>query len=174
VSAWGSVNVDARRSVTVETWESAIVRDQGAAEVRPWGHSVVVSRRSGKAEQARHGRPRSAEQWCELNGVEASDGVAVLFKAVDAEFRSDHGLSYAPGTRPAAPDWDATDECGGGLHLVARPFHALEYALQPRRYVACPVRLEDVALVRPAHGTKVKARRACAPAYEVSEEGDPL
>ena len=43
-----------------------------------------VSRRRG-ATQAM--RPTTVEQWCEYYGVEVSDGVATLFKAVDDELR---------------------------------------------------------------------------------------
>ena len=56
----------------------------------------------------------TAGQWCEEYGVTPAAGVVVLYKAVDAEFKSAYGMDYRPGTVPAAPDWDGgKEECGG-------------------------------------------------------------
>jgi hypothetical protein len=41
--------------------------------------------------------------------------------------------------------------------------------------VACPVRLEDIVLHRrPVYPSKVKAKRVCAPVYEVDGDGAPV
>ena len=43
------------------------------------------------------------------------------------------------------------------------------------RFVACPVRLTDIAVhPRPVYPDKVKARAVCAPVYEVREDGTPV
>ena len=83
--------------------------------------------------------PQTAQEWCDHYGVEVEDGVATLYKAVDADFNSYHGMSYRPGTQPQAPDWDGgEEECGGGIHLSPRPGLALPRTYGARRFVACP------------------------------------
>jgi hypothetical protein len=115
----------------------------------------------------------TAEQWCAFYGVEVENGVAILYKAVDAEFKSRQGMSYAPGTQPEAPDWDGSEEkCAGGLHFSPFPFVALQFTPNATRFLACPVRVADMVVGE--NGTfsqKVKARGACGPVYEVDEYG---
>ena len=60
---------------------------------------------------------------------------------------------------------------------TARVMRNFSGAFSPRatRYVACPVRLEDIAINgREANTGKVKAKGVCAPVYEVDEQGQPL
>jgi hypothetical protein len=43
------------------------------------------------------------------------------------------------------------------------------------RFVACPVRVEDIVPhPRGVYPDKVKARGVCAPVYEVDEDGTPV
>jgi hypothetical protein len=121
-------------------------------------------------------RPRTAAEWCDYYGVPVQDGVATLFKAVDENFGSYHGVSYRPGSEPRAPDWDGGErECGGGLHFSPRPTFALPVPDDDMRFVACPVRVEDIVF-RPdgVYPDKVKAGGVCAPVYEVHEDGTPV
>jgi hypothetical protein len=121
-------------------------------------------------------RPGTAAEWCAYYGVPVEDGVATLYKAVDDNFASYHGGTYRPGSEPIAPDWDGGErECGGGLHFSPRPTLALAAPADDMRFVACPVRLEDIAF-RPDfnYPDKVKASRVCAPVYEVHEDGTPV
>ena len=121
-------------------------------------------------------RLRTADEWCGFYGVEVEDGVATLFKAVDDDYTSQYGTAYTPGSQPQADDWDEGErECGGGLHFSPTPALALEFSPRATRYVACPVRLEDIAINgREANAGKVKAKGVCAPVYEVDEQGRPL
>jgi hypothetical protein len=180
----------------VEAHEFAVVVAGGATQVRAFGSVMVrararaqVSAGSGVA-VLRHGAQaavsgggatevppvQTVEQWCEYYGVEVVDGVAILFKAVDDGFASYYGTSYAPGTTPQADDWDGgTEECGGGLHFAPRPTFASPTTDDATRFVACPVRLEDIVLHRrPVYPSKVKAKRVCAPVYEVDGDGAPV
>jgi hypothetical protein len=121
-------------------------------------------------------QPTTAEEWCDYNGVAVKDGVALLYKAVKADFTNGYNgsVSYAPGCLPEAPDWDGgKSECGGGLHFSPSPGAALDfYSDQGRRFVACPVRLADIVVQHPAEmPSKVKAQRVCAPVYEVDIDG---
>jgi len=196
IQAWGSASVEATGSGVVEARGSAVVVASGSVTVRAFGSSIVRARGEVRVEATdgvsvtRHSKRvtvsggcvtdavgfASAEEWCEYYGVEVNQGVAILFKAVDEDFNSYHGTSYQPGTEPFAPDWDGGEqECGGGLHFSPRPTFALPRPDDSMRFVACPVRLEDI-VVHPSgtYPEMVKAPRVCAPVYEVQEDGTPV
>jgi hypothetical protein len=196
ISAWGFATVRALGESTVEARESCFVDAAGHARVRAFGAAIVRARGAAQVEALDHvgvtthgtrasvsgGRvtqvpePRSAQEWCDHYGVEVTDGVATLYKAVDADFNSYHGLSYRPGTEPQAPDWDGgAEECGGGIHLSPRPGLALPRTYGARRFVACPVRVADI-VTHPGgeYPDTVKAPGVCAPVYEVDELGRPV
>jgi hypothetical protein len=185
VRAVGAASVEAAETAIVIAGASASVRAHGAAIVRARGEATVVG--GAGTTIARHGRSgnvsggavtetpvvTTAEEWCEYYGVEVEDGVATLYKAVDEDFNSYHGTAYRPGSEPAAPDWDGGEqECGGGLHFSPRPWLALTHGFGAVRFVACPVRFEDIVIHRGAiYPDKVKARRVCGPIYEVDQTG---
>jgi hypothetical protein len=193
VDAWGEATVDARGSATVRAWGTAIVRAFGSATVTAFGSTIVsvrgaatvtasdhvVIRRHGNASKVTGGvvtqvpAITTAEEWCAHWGVAVEDGVATLYKAVDGEFVSRYGMSYAPGSEPQAPDWDGGEaDCGGGLHFSPSPSIALQFEPRAERYVACPVRLDDISVASRKHfEAKVKAPGVCAPVYEVDEWG---
>jgi hypothetical protein len=195
VTAWGTATVIATGSASVEALETATVVAGGSVSVRAFGAAMVRARgqlpveatdgvavmrhRQGTAAAGATAptdtRPGTAAEWCVYYGVPVEDGVAVLYKAVDEGFDSYHGTSYRPGSLPAAPDWDGGErECGGGLHFSPRPTFALAAPEDDMRFVACPVRLADIAMhPRPLYPDKVKARAVCAPVYEVREDGTP-
>jgi hypothetical protein len=196
VRAAGRVKVTAAGSARVEAWDTVRVSAEGRATVKAWGATLIAARGSAAVEAARHvkvthpddnpghfgGRRRVAPQlktaaeWCEFYGVEMKSGVATLYKAVDAAFSSCYGQSYQPGSSPVAADWDGgREECGGGLHLSPRPFFALRFAPHAARFVACPVRTDDIVVhEQPHYPSKVKARAVCAPIYEVDAFGLPV
>ena len=196
VSAWGSANVLAGGAAIVEARESAYVIAGGNATVKAFG-AVVVRARGHAHVEAENGvaviqhdpsvtvsrgtvtdavRFENAEEWCAYYGVDVANGVATLYKAVDEEFNSLYGTSYRPGSEPRADDWDGGErECGGGLHFSPQPMFAVSSAGDTMRFVACPVRLEDI-VVHPYgdYPEKVKARCVCAPVYEVDQDGTPI
>jgi hypothetical protein len=196
VSAWGSARVSALGESRVEARESCFVEAGGNAHVRAFGASIVRARGGATIDALDHvsvtvhgttptvnggnvtraPAPQTAQEWCDLYGVEVNDGVATLYKAVDGEFNSYHGMSYLPGTQPQAPDWDGgEEECGGGIHLSPRPGLALPRTYGALRFVACPVRVADI-VTHPAgfYPDTVKAPGVCAPVYEVDELGRPI
>lgn len=191
VSAWGSASVLATGTVVVEARENAVVVAGGSVVVRAFGAALVRARGKAQVDAAdgvsvtRHGeavvqgggivdaaRFTTPAGWCAYYGVAVDDGVATLYKAVDEEFGSYHGGSYRPGTEPRADDWDGGEqECGGGLHMSPLPTFALPHPDDVMRFVACPVRLDDMA-VHPNgdYPNKVKVSGVCAPVYEVHED----
>ena len=120
--------------------------------------------------------PRTASDWCSHYGVSVRDGVATLYKAVDDNFKSSHGMSYEPGSQPSASDWDGGKaECGGGLHFSPRPMLAQRFAKNATRYVACPVALDEIVVhAYASYPNKVKAPRVCGPIVEVDIYSEPV
>jgi hypothetical protein len=180
VEALETAIVVAGRSVRVRAFGAAMVRARGEARVEAEGgvsvvvHGVRAVVSGGETRAVT--RPATAAEWCAYYGVEVKDGVATLFKAVDDDFSTYHGGSYAPGTEPFAIDWDGGErECGAGLHFSPRPTFALPHPDDRMRFVACPVRLEDI-VPHPngVYPDKVKASGVCAPVYEVNEDGTPV
>jgi len=204
VVAWGSAHVEARGSAHVEAWGSAHVVARGSAHVVAWGSAHVEAWESAHVEAwesahveagdyvavHQHGqrttirggviipvpRPDTAALWCSYHGVEVVDGVATLYKAVRDDFRSRYGMRYQTGDTPAAPDWDGgVAECGGGLHFSPHPTAAKSFDGDATRYVACPVRLDDI-VVHPdgSFPEKVKAPGVAGPVWECDIYGEPL
>ena len=177
----GSARFEAWESAHVEAWESAHVVARESAHVeasslvavhRHSTRSVVVG---GTVIEVRP--PATIVEWCAFYGVQITDGQILLYKAVRDDYRSAHGVLYAPGKTAEATDWDGgRQECGGGLHFSPHPAMALEFDSSATRFVACQVALED--LRAPAEGdsypAKVKGRRICGPIVEVDRHGKPV
>jgi uncharacterized cupin superfamily protein len=188
VEAWGSATVRAGDSATVEAWGSATVRAVAAVQVRALGTAqitagdhVAVTRQSPGAKISggiviEIPPIKTAAEWCDYHGVEVKRGIATLFKALDEDFQSGHGFSYKPGTKPEAPDWDGgKKECGGGLHFSPTPAQALAFNGSAKKFVACPVRVKDIAVHEDAAmPEKVKAPGCARPVYEVGIHGEPV
>ncbi|HEX9991628.1 MAG TPA: hypothetical protein VGB14_01740 [Acidimicrobiales bacterium] len=194
VRAYGSATVRASDSATVEASGSATVRAFDSATVRAYGSATVRAFDSATVQASRcvavqdHGpdvtvtggvvipirTPETAEEWCSYYGVDVDDGVAVLFKAVGADWRGSHKaleVTYEPGATPSAPDWKPTPVCGFGLHFSPRPFMARPYfGGEPAHFVACPVRVADMVLL----DDKVKAPAVAGPVWECDEDGEPV
>ncbi len=179
----------ARESAHVVARESAHVEAWGSAHVVAWGSAHVVASQYVAVQQhsdaavvlggvvIRVRRPTSPVEWVAFYGAQASDGTAVLYKAVRDDYRSQHGVLYEPGKTAEAPDWDGgKQECGGGLHFSPHPAMALEFDSEATRFVACPVALEDMRPPREhdEYPAKIKARRVCGPIVEVDRYGKPL
>jgi len=188
ISTHGTSRVDIRTHDTSQAdiracyWSTVFVSGPGACSVRAGCSALVrlatdavnVSVASGSVQRMEH--PATASEWCDMFAATVVDGVATLYKAVDDEYRSVHGFAYRPGTVPVAPDWDeGKAECGGGLHFCATPRLAKAFHAAATRYVACPVKLTDMAVVKaPQYPSKVKAKGCCSPTWEVDIDGNPL
>jgi len=113
--------------------------------------------------------------WCGYHGVEVRGGIALVYKAVNKDFRSERGGDYTPGKIPAADGWNDL-ECSSGLHFSPTPGHAQAFFRDAGvRFVACPVALADM-MVHPngAYPEKCKAKRMAATGWEVTIDGDPV
>jgi hypothetical protein len=177
VRAFDSAQVTASGSAQVRAFDSAQVRAFDSAQVTASGKNSVVSVHGKYAKVTGKNiitiQPiATLGEWFGEYGLDVLDGVVTLFKVLDANFRSSHNFAYTPGTIPVAPDWDGGDaECGGGLHFCPTPGHALSFQ-RGVKFVACPVRVEDIAFHPDAtYPTKVKAKGCCAPVWECDING---
>jgi len=187
---WGNASAELRGNASAVLWENASAVLRGASHAHAHdtvtvtaGPYTAVHQHSERA-QITGGvviqvpRPITAESWCAFYGVQVSDGVAIVFKAVRGDdYQSAHKVTYAPGTLPEAPDWDGgREECGGGLHFSPHPAMALSFDEAAARFVACPVALADMRppTLNDQYPEKVKARRVCQPIYEVDRRGRRL
>jgi len=186
VRAYGSSQVRAYGSSQVRAHDSSQVRACGSSQVRAYGSSQV--RASRYVAVSKHGdqskvsggvlilipKPETPQEWCDFHGVNVRYGVAILYKALDKNFKSSRDFDYSPGTVPVAPDWDGgRAECGGGLHFSPRPFMALAFMPDAGTFVACPVAMSDIS-VHPngSFPEKIKAKGCCGPVWECDIDGN--
>jgi hypothetical protein len=191
VRAFGSASVRASDSASVSAFGSASVRAFGSASVRAFGSASVsatpyvavhkFSKRvtiSGTGHIIEPPDLTDPANWLAYYGIQPDDsGVVLLYKSVHADFRSQYGADYSPGSTPEADDFMATNACGSGLHFSPRPHMALAYHDGPgQRFVACPVRAADLVPIGTAGACdKVKARAVVSPGcFEVDIDGRPL
>ena len=181
VRAHDSAQVTAHDSAQVRAYQSAQVRAHDSAQVTASGYVAVTTH------PGRYGTPKitggvvitipeitTAAEWLEFHGVEVKHGIATLYKAVGDDYSTGYArrakITYAPGSKPEAPDWNSRPECGGGLHLSPRPIMALAYNPSATKYVACPVKVSDIVLI----DDKCKVPRVARPTFEVDIDGDPI
>ena len=111
-------------------------------------------------------------QWASYHGAKVSDGSLVLYKAVDADLKSERGFLYPIGETVEAADWRADNACCGGLHLSPSPSCAQAYYPSASRFLRCEVDPQDVRPI-PGGVAKAKARRVRVVA-EVDIHGDEV
>ena len=183
VEAWGSSqprvvaressqpHVEARGYVQVSLFGKVLARATANVAVLIRGNDPQVE---GGIQTRFH--IDTPQAWCDYYGVAVEDGVATLYKALDENFKSLHGMNYAPGTIPVAPDWDdGKRECGGGLHFSPTPAMALEFNEGAGKFVGCPVALSEIAIHPDGEmPQKVKARGCCKPCFEVDLKGNRI
>ena len=168
-------------SASVSAFDSASVRASDSASVRA-SEWVAVHKHPGRA-TINGGviitQPDLTDpaNWLAYHGITVENGTTTLYKAVDDDWKASHKTTvhYTPGSIPTAPDWDPEPrECGGGLHLCARPWIAKDqYHDQATRYVAVPVNVTDIR-IHPNDINKVRVPAACAPVYECDIDGNPV
>ena len=174
VEAWDSSHVVARDSSHVEAWDSSHVVARGSSHVvaRKFTSVHLCSQRveldaAGAVVDLTKIDFDNPQQWCEFHGVDAEDGVAYLYKAVGADWKSDYGADYSPGSIPQADDWNEVAECGNGLHFCAHPQLSLNYKRDATKFIKCGVRLDEMVCL----GDKVKAKRVVVACVEVDRYG---
>ena len=108
--------------------------------------------------------------WAGYHGTRVRTGTVTAYKAVGDDWQTDRkGWVYEPGATVTAEDWDGEPECGGGLHLCARPAQSRRYYSAATRYVECEVAIADAVVV----GDKLKARSVRV-VREVDIDAEPV
>ena len=172
VEAWGSATVEASGSATVEAWGSATVRATPYVAVHLFSARATVS--GGVVIDIAALDLDDPGIWCTYHGIEVTDGLATVYKAVDDRYFSEHGTCYKHGATPNAPDWQPTKFCGQGLHFSPTPRQAQAYnhaTATAAKYMACGIAVADLI---PLGSDKCKAPRVVRACVEVDIDGQPL
>lgn len=164
-------HVEARGYTQLVVRGPVIVAARSTVSVNAEGKARITGTR--RIQRIRRDTPAA---WCDYYGLEVRRGIVTLYKALNDDFKSPHGVSYAPGATPEAKDWDGgREECGAGLHFSPHPRMARDFHMGAKRYAACPVRLKDIVVHKDAaYPEKVKASRVAAACYEVTIDGEPV
>ena len=202
VRAYGSSTVTATDSSTVRAYGSSTVMAAGSSTVRAYGSSTVTATDSSTVMAAGSSTVRAsscvavhlhsglatidggvvidvttvndtAEKWCAHHGVEVTDGIATVYKAVSDQWTTPRGADYTPGSTPEATDWADHAACGQGLHFGPTPAHALADLPDATRFVAVGV---ELATLRPIPGgtAKCKAPKVVRACVEVDLDGNEV
>ena len=164
--------VVARGSSRVEAWDSS--RVEAGSFVSVHLHSARATVQGGVVIDITALDLTDPATWLDYRGVKVTDGKALLYKAVDSDLCAGQGYmktTYPIGETVAAADWEATNQCGHGLHFGVSPIDAAAYFNgdgEPR-FLAVEV---DAAGVAPLDD-KCKARE-CLVLREVDRWGDPV
>jgi hypothetical protein len=111
--------------------------------------------------------------WADHNGLNVTDGKAIVYKALNADLKSGRGLLYPIGEEVVAEDWAATNACGAGLHFAARPVLARAYFGGASRFAACEIDLAEAVGITDSGVPKIKAR-SCRVLHEVGLDGERI
>ena len=167
-------------SSTVRAYDSSTVRACDSSTVRAtYQVPVLIMAKGPKVTggvQIKYKTPTTAKEWLDNYGLKSVRGVVTLYKAVNSEFKSERGTSYAPGEKPKAHDWDGGKvECGAGLHFCAAPELCLQFYPGATKFIACPVKVSEIAVHKnPSFPTKVKAPRVYGACFEVDINGKKI
>ena len=186
VTAYGSSNVRAYDSSNVTAYDSSNVTAYDSSNVTAYGSSNVTATKfvpvqvHGKLVKTKGGvivrvpEIKTPEDWCEYYGVDSKRGKIVLYKALNADFSSPKKGDYTPGKLVECDRWDPKIECGAGLHFSPRPFMALAFHNEAKKFVACEVLLKDV-VIHPdgSYPEKCKAPK-CKALYECDIDGNKI
>jgi len=173
VSDTDSSTVTASDSSTVRASDSSTVRASKRSAVHK--HSKRAKITGGVIIDHTDVDLSTAAAWLDDHGVDIADGHVTIYKAVNADLRSDHGFDYPIGAEVVAPDWRPDGDCGGGLHFGPTPTHAEAYCKAfPVRYLACRVAVADLIPIVNGFGTANCKARAATVLYEVDMVGRPI
>ena len=193
---WGSSSAVLWGSSSAALWGSSSAVLWGSSSAEAFGYSFLDVRTRGKVTAAptvnvnlwngatcEGGRQQivrltTARDWCEYYGARIEGDVAVVYKGVRADFISNHGGVYTPGTMPEDTAWNGKKgECapGCGLNFSPTPRHTHEFEPSPAHYLECRVLLDEMVVhFDGRYPQKCTARRVCAPLIECDVDGNHI
>jgi len=191
VEAWGSSQprVEAWESSQprVVAWESSQPRVEASGFVQLSLLGKIVAKAAAKVavliegdgpkvtggKQIRRQLFKNGKGWCEYYGVPVKAGKAIVFKALDKDLRSSHGLVYPVGATVKSDGWNK-NECDQGLHFIPTPKMGYEFAPEAERFVACEVAVKDMLVFSTgSYPNKAKAPE-CKVLYECNDDGEEI
>ena len=194
VTAWGNSRVTARENSSVEARENSSVTAWENSSVEAWENSSVEARENSSVTAGSYVAVHlhSAQvtlsggvvidltqldlndpaTWVDYHGVQSDEEGILVYKAVDSELNAGHHhriTQYGIGETVTAPDWQASRDCGHGLHFSPSPSGARSYynGDGDPRFLACRVDMSSMI----ALGDKIKAP-SCVVLHEVDLHGD--
>ena len=192
VTAFGSSTVRAYDSSTVRAYDSSTVHAYGSSTVHAYDsstvtarayvavhlHSTQVTHTGGVIIDCTTIDETDPATWGDYHGAHVEDGTITLYKALPQNLTS--GRSWGKATVwPTSgdiecDDFEATDECGHGLHLSPTPGHAWTYLSDESRprFLEVTAPLDDIV---PITGGTAKCKvRSCTVVREVDVMGRPV
>ncbi len=176
VHAYGSSTVTAYDSSTVHAYGSSTVTARAYTAVHL--HSARVTHTGGVIIDCTTIDETNPDTWGDYHGAQVEDGTVTLYKCLPQNLTS--GTSRGrPTVWPTSgdiecDDFEATDECGHGLHLSPTPGHAWAYLSDESRprFLEVTAPLDDIV---PITGGTAKCKvRSCTVVREVDVMGRPV
>ncbi len=192
VRAFCSSTVHARGSSAVTAYDSSTVHAYGSASVTAYDsasviastytavhlHSTRVTHTGGVIIDCTTIDETDPATWGDYHGAQVEDGTITLYKCLPQNLTSgaDWGRDTVWPTSGdiECDDFEATDECGHGLHLSPTPGHAGAYLADEShlRFLEVTAPLDDIV---PITGGTAKCKvRACTVVREVNLDGTPV
>ena len=176
VHAYGSATVTAYGSATVTAYDSATVHASAWAAVHL--HSAQVTHTGGVIIDCTTIDETDPATWGDYHGAQVEDGTVTLYKCLPQNLTSGDDWGR-PTVWPTSgdiecDDFEATDECGHGLHLSPTPGHAWAYLSDESRprFLEVTAPLDDIV---PITGGTAKCKvRSCTVVREVDVMGRPV
>ncbi len=169
-------DVTARGSSTVHAYDSSTVTARAYTAVHL--HSARVTHTGGVIIDCTTIDETNPDTWGDYHGAQVEDGTVTLYKCLPQNLTS--GTSRGrPTVWPTSgdiecDDFEATDECGHGLHLSPTPGHAWAYLSDESRprFLEVTAPLDDIV---PITGGTAKCKvRSCTVVREVDVMGRPV
>ena len=184
VTACGSSAVAARGSSTVIAFGSSSVRAYDSATVRASTytavhlHSARVTHTGGVIIDCTTIDETDPATWGDYHGAQLAGGTITLYKCLPQNLTSgadwDRPTIWPTSGDIECDDFEATDECGHGLHLSPTPGHAWAYLSDESRprFLEVTAPLDDIV---PITGGTAKCKvRSCTVVREVDVMGRPV
>ena len=184
VRACGSSTVTACDSSTVHAYDSSTVRAYDSSTVHASTyvavhlHSTQVTHTGGVIVDCTTIDETDPATWGDYHGAQVEDGIVTLYKCLTQNLTSgsDWGRDTVWPTSGdiECADFEATNECGHGLHLSPTPGHAWAYLSDESRprFLEVTAPLDDIV---PITGGTAKCKvRSCTVVREVDVMGRPV
>ena len=176
VAAYGASTVTVCGSSAVRAYDSSTVHARAYTAVHL--HSTRVTHTGGVIIDCTTIDETDPATWGDYHGAQLAGGTITLYKCLPQNLTSgadwDRPTIWPTSGDIECDDFEATDECGHGLHLSPTPGHAWAYLSDESRprFLEVTAPLEDIV---PITGGTAKCKvRSCTVVREVDVMGRPV